>query len=169
MTRLGTIRLRIARARGRNFLLAGRKNFRRRAEDVAMRIREAFLGGILTRRVGRIVASFTGEPVSAYSVSRLSRNLDAAVRKLHPIPQKIESSYVFLDGASPRVRRLAARERDCDQLRAAARAIRSQPGPDPLFDLSQPQCGMAQPHRRGFYTGRLTSPSSLLKCAPEFP
>lgn len=46
MTRLGTIRLRIARTRGRNFIPTGLEKFRRRAEDVAMLIREAFLRGI---------------------------------------------------------------------------------------------------------------------------
>jgi len=81
VTRLGTIRLRIARARGRNFIPTGLEKFQRRAEDVALLIREAFLRGISTRQVGRIVATFTGEPVSAQTVSKLTRELDAAVRK----------------------------------------------------------------------------------------
>ena len=46
VTRLGTIRLRIARTRGRNFLPQGLEKFQRRAEDVAILIREAFLRGI---------------------------------------------------------------------------------------------------------------------------
>ncbi|HXG32786.1 MAG TPA: transposase, partial [Bryobacteraceae bacterium] len=77
----GTIRLRIARARGRNFLPTGWEKFERWAEEVAMLIREAFLRGISTRQVGRIVATFTGEPVSAQTVSKLTRELDQAVRK----------------------------------------------------------------------------------------
>jgi len=71
VTRLGTIRLRIARTRGQNFLPTGLEKFQRRAEDVAILIREAFLRGISTRQVGRIVATFTGEPVSAQTVSKL--------------------------------------------------------------------------------------------------
>jgi transposase-like protein len=55
VTRLGTIRLRIARTRDRNFLPQGLEKFQRRAEDVAILIREAFLRGISTRQVGRIV------------------------------------------------------------------------------------------------------------------
>ncbi len=43
VTRLGTIRLRIARTRGKNFIPKGLKKFQRRAEDVAILIREAFL------------------------------------------------------------------------------------------------------------------------------
>lgn len=88
VTRLGTIRLRIARARGKSFLPTGLEKFARRAEEVAMRIREAFLRGISTRQVGRIVATFTGEPVSAQTVSKLTRELDAAVRKFHQAPLK---------------------------------------------------------------------------------
>lgn len=49
VTRLGTIRLRIARTRGRNFLPKGLAKFQRRAADVAIWIREAFLRGISTR------------------------------------------------------------------------------------------------------------------------
>lgn len=111
VTRLGTIRLRIARARGRNFIPAGLEKFQRRAEDLAMLIREAFLRGISTRQVGRIVATFTGEPVSAQTVSKLTRELDAAVRQFHQAPLKDEWAYLFLDGVSLRVRRPAGRKR----------------------------------------------------------
>src|SRR5881227_4438433 len=71
VTRLGTIRLRIARTRGKNFLPPGLEKFERRAEDVAILIREAFLRGISTRQVGRIVVTFTGETESAQTVSAL--------------------------------------------------------------------------------------------------
>ena len=64
---LGTIRVRIAHSRGQNFLPKGREKFQRRAEDVAILIREAFLRGVSTQ-VGRIVATLTGEPVSAQTV-----------------------------------------------------------------------------------------------------
>jgi hypothetical protein len=39
--------------------------FQRRAEDVMVLIREAFLRGISTRQVGRVVGIVTGEAVSA--------------------------------------------------------------------------------------------------------
>ena len=71
VTRLGTIRLRIARTRNQNFLPRGLEKFQRWAEDVAILIREAFLRGISTCQVGRIAATFTGEPVSAQMVSKL--------------------------------------------------------------------------------------------------
>jgi len=111
VTRLGTIRLRIARTRGRNFLPKGLEKFERRAEDVAILIREAFLRGISTRQVGRIVATFTGEPVSAQTVSKLTRDLDEAVRQFHRVRLKDEWRYLFLDGVSLRVRRPGGRKR----------------------------------------------------------
>jgi transposase-like protein len=52
VTRFGTIRLRIARARGKSFLPKGLRRFQRRADELALLIREAFLRGISTRQVG---------------------------------------------------------------------------------------------------------------------
>lgn len=60
VTRLGTLRLRIARARSRSFRPPGLERFQRRAEDVMLLIGEAFLRGISTRQVGRVVAILTG-------------------------------------------------------------------------------------------------------------
>ena len=111
VTRWGTIWLRMARTRGKNFLPRGLEKFQRRAEDVALLIREAFLRGVSTRQVGRLVATFTGEPVSAQTVSKLTRDLDAAVQEFHRAPRKDEWAYLFLDGVSLRVRRPAGRKR----------------------------------------------------------
>jgi putative transposase len=111
VTRLGTIRLRIARTRGQNFIPKGLEKFQRRAEDVALLIREAFLRGISTRQVGRMVAILTGEPVSAQTVSKLTRELDEAVRQFHSAELKDEWAYLFLDGVSLRMRRPGGRKR----------------------------------------------------------
>jgi transposase-like protein len=56
VTRLGTLRLSIARTRKKNFLPEVIGKFQRRAEEVCLLIREAFLRGISTRQVGLIVA-----------------------------------------------------------------------------------------------------------------
>jgi putative transposase len=110
-TVFGTIRLRIARARGKNFLPPGVKRLQRRAPALAMLIREAFLRGLSTRQVGRVVSTLTGEGVSAQTVSRLIRDLDEAVREFHRAPLADEWAYLFLDGVSLRVRRPAGRKR----------------------------------------------------------
>jgi len=110
VTRFGTLRLRIARTRGKSFLPAGLEKFQRRAPEVAMLIREAFLRGISTRQVGRVVATLTGEVVSAQTVSKLTRDLDAAVKQFHQAQLHDEWAYLFLDGVALKVRRPAGRQ-----------------------------------------------------------
>ncbi|MGH9785691.1 MAG: IS256 family transposase [Terriglobia bacterium] len=111
VTRFGTLRLRIARARGKSFLPPGMRTFQRRAEDVLLLIREAFLRGISTRQVGRVIAIVTGEAVSAQTVSTVTKSLDRLVRRFHEAPLRDEWVYLFLDGVSLRVRRPAGRKR----------------------------------------------------------
>jgi transposase-like protein len=111
VTRLGTLRLRIARARGQSFLPKGLERFQRRAEDVLMLIREAFLRGISTRQVGRVVGIVTGEVVSAQTVSKISRSLDRLVKAFHQVRLKDEWAYLFFDGVSLRMRRPSGRKR----------------------------------------------------------
>ena len=110
VTRFGTIRLKIARARGKGFLPPGLDKFQRRAPELAMLIREAFLRGISTRQVGRVVATLTGETVSAQTVSNLTRDLDEAVKQFHQAPLKDEWAYLFLDGVALKVCRPAGRQ-----------------------------------------------------------
>ena len=111
VTRLGTLRLRVARTREKSFLPGGLERFQRRAEEVAMLIREAFLRGVSTRQVGRVVAIVTGEVVSATTVSKLTRDLDEAVQQFHEARLRDDYAYLFLDGVSLRVRRPAGRKR----------------------------------------------------------
>ena len=111
VTRFGTLVLRIARTRKKNFLPAVIGKFQRRAEEVCLLIREAFLRGISTRQVGRVVATVTGEIVSAQTVSKLTRYLDEAVCLFHQAPLGDDWTYLFLDGVSLRVRRPSGRKR----------------------------------------------------------
>src|SRR3989454_3637252 len=111
VTRFGTIRLRIARTRGKSFLPCGLRPFQRRAEEVAILIRAAFLRGISTRQAGRVVATLTGEVVSPQTVSKLTRDLDQAVREFHQARLDDDYGYLFLDGLSLRVRRPAGGKR----------------------------------------------------------
>lgn len=76
-----------------------------------MLIREAFLRGLSTRAVGRVVALITAESVSAQTVSRLTRDLDQAVAEFHQAPLTDDWRYLFLDGVSLRVRRPSGRNR----------------------------------------------------------
>jgi putative transposase len=111
VARLGVLWLKIARTRERSFLPPLLEKFQRRAEEIMLLIREAFLRGISTRQVGRLVAVLTGEAVSAQTVSKLSRSLDSLVRAFHQARLQDEWAYLFLDGVSLRVRRPGGRKR----------------------------------------------------------
>jgi transposase-like protein len=103
VSRLGTLRLKVARTREQSFLPGGLERFQWRAAEVMLLIREAFLGGLLMRQVGRVVAILTDEVVSGQTVSKLSRSLDGLVRAFHQARLRNEWAYLFLDGVSLRV------------------------------------------------------------------
>ena len=65
VNRFGTIRLRIARTREKSFLPVGLSGVQRRAEEVSLLIREAFLRGISTRQINAIWDIFTLEETAA--------------------------------------------------------------------------------------------------------
>jgi transposase-like protein len=64
---------------------------------VRVPLREAFLRRISTRQVGRVVATITGETVSAQTVSKLTRDLDEAVRQFHQAQLSDDYVYLFLE------------------------------------------------------------------------
>lgn len=103
-TIVGTLRLRIRRTRKRSFLPAGVRSLQRRAPELEQLIKEAFLKGISTRQVGPVVALITDEPVSAQTVSRLTRSLDSMAQQFHRRLLKDEWAYLMLDGVYLKVR-----------------------------------------------------------------
>lgn len=105
VTPLGVLRLRIPRSRQRSFLPRWITPLQRRAPEVAELIRQAFLRGISTRQVGRVVATLTGETVSAQTVSKLTRVLDRAVEAFHQRRLPDDWAYLVLDGVWLKVRR----------------------------------------------------------------
>ena len=111
VTRRGTLRVRVARTRQRAFLPAGLMRLERRAAEGLRLIREAFLLGLSTRAVGRVIALITDKPVGVQPVSRLTRNLDQAVEQFHQAPLTDDWRYLFLDGVSLRVRQPSGRKR----------------------------------------------------------
>lgn len=105
VTPFGAIRFRVSRTRLRSFLPRGMGALERRSPEVNEMIRQAFLRGISTRGVGRVVSLLTEESVSAQTVSRLTRVLDKEVAKFHHAPLGDEWCYLLLDGVWLKVRR----------------------------------------------------------------
>jgi len=105
VTSLGVLRLRIPRTRQRSFLPRWIGRLERRAPEVAELMRQAFLRGISTRQVGKVVAVLTGESVSAQTVSKLTRVLDRGVRIFQQRWLGDDWAYLVLDGVWLKVRR----------------------------------------------------------------
>jgi len=78
--------------------------YKRRQAQVDLLIREVFLAGVSTRRVGETLESLLGTPVSAQTVSRVARSLDREVERFHEAPLPDDLQYLFLDGVSMRLK-----------------------------------------------------------------
>ena len=104
VTQLGVIAgIRVPRARTRVEQRVFRR-YQRRHGVVDALIREMFLAGVSTRRVGQVLSVLLGEPVSAQTVSRLARSLDQEVVRFHEAPLADDVRYLLLDGVSMRVK-----------------------------------------------------------------
>ncbi len=78
--------------------------YQRRQERVNGLVREMFLSGVSTRKVGEVLAPILQCPLSAQAVSRISRSLDAEVRRFHERKLAAVYRYLFLDGVTLKVK-----------------------------------------------------------------
>ena len=74
-------------------------------------IRNVFLAGVSTRRVGETLEALVGERVSAQTVSRVVRSLDREVARFHEAPIADDVLYLLLDGVYLRVKSVAGVQR----------------------------------------------------------
>ncbi len=88
------------------------RRYQRRQATVEKTIRDVFLAGVSTRRVGETLEALLGERVSAQTVSRVARSLDAEIVGFHQAPIIDDVQYLFLDGVYLKVKSsLGARRR----------------------------------------------------------
>ena len=85
--------------------------YQRRQEQVNDVIRNIFLAGVSTRRVGETLEALLGERVSAQTVSRVSRSLDREVARFQAAPIVDDVRYLLLDGVYLRVKVAAGAQR----------------------------------------------------------
>jgi len=85
--------------------------YRRRQAQVDRLIREMFLAGVSTRRVGETLEAMLGERVGAQTVSRVARSLDRDVERFHRAPLTDDILYLLLDAVSMRIRYAAEMKR----------------------------------------------------------
>lgn len=74
------------------------KAYARRAPEVDRVILAAFVLGLSTRKVGEALLAILGRKVSATTVSRVAKTLDAAVSAFHRRPLQDRYSALMLDG-----------------------------------------------------------------------
>lgn len=101
LTELGDLELAVPRTRRFSPLGVLRhvaRRFARRAGHVERLILLAFALGLSTRKVGRALLPLLGEPISATTVSRIAKQLDAAVAAYHQRPLADQYQVLVLDG-----------------------------------------------------------------------
>jgi len=107
-TQIGIVTaIRVPRARGEPVEHAVFSRYQRRQAQVNDVIRNVFLAGVSTRRVGESLEAILGEPVSAQTVSRVARSLDREVERFHRAPLLDDVMYLFLDGVYLRMKTAA--------------------------------------------------------------
>ena len=108
VTELGATELDVPRRR----LVPYRPSFlaraARRTATVDGVLRQAFLRGLSTRETARLAERLTGVPLSASTISRLGRALDAQVAAFHRRPIPFAARYLLCDGLWVSVRAGAA-------------------------------------------------------------
>ena len=105
LTELGLVEhLRVPRDRGGMYQPGVLGRYQRRQGQVNQLIRELFLAGVSTRRVGEVLAPVLGQAPSPQTVSRVAQSLDAEVRRYHMRPPRDCYRYLILDGVYLRVK-----------------------------------------------------------------
>jgi transposase-like protein len=97
LTELGDVSLCVPRTR----MMSGTgviRAYSRRAVQVDRMILSCFVLGLSTRKVSHALMPVLGEAVSATTVSRVSRILDASVAAFHRRPIRRTYQFLFLDG-----------------------------------------------------------------------
>ena len=99
MTGAGMIpRLVVPRARGVLYEPSVLAAYQRRAQEIEAAIRQMDFEGLATRRIGPILETLFGRPVSATTVSTITRQIEGEVRAFHRRPLPADCRFVFLDG-----------------------------------------------------------------------
>ena len=79
-------------------------NYQRRMKAVDRALKDIFLAGVSTRRVGEALSCLIDAPVSATTVSKVTRELDSQVRQFQNRNLLDEYQYLILDGINLKVK-----------------------------------------------------------------
>jgi len=104
-TELGLIReLQVPRSRDGSYTPGVFQRYKRRKQAVNTAIKDIFLAGVSTRRVGEVLRPLIGSNPSGSTVSQVVKGLDKEVRAFHHRNIVDEYKYLFLDGLTVRLK-----------------------------------------------------------------
>jgi transposase-like protein len=104
-TELGLVReLEVPRTRDGGYRPKVFKRYQRRREAVNDSIKDIFLAGVSTRRVGEVLKPLIGANPSSSTVSQVVKSLDTEVRRFHHRVLWDRYRYLFLDGLTVRLK-----------------------------------------------------------------
>ncbi len=98
LTRMGLLDIRVPRLRYLKIPSRVLKRYQRREVEIDEALKRVFLYGVATRLVGEAVKPLLGEGVSAQTISRIAKGLDAEVQRYHRRPIEDTYLYLFFDG-----------------------------------------------------------------------
>jgi transposase-like protein len=103
-TRMGSIDLAIPRLREGNYFPSFLEHRTRSEEALVALVQEAFVGGVSTRKMGKLVAALGVKSLSKSQVSTLCADLDELVKAFRERPLVGKYPYVFLDAVYEKMR-----------------------------------------------------------------
>jgi putative transposase len=99
LTELGLIeKLRVPRTREEAGPFKAFKRYHHRQGNINLLVRNMFLAGVSTRRVGEVLEPMLGKSISAQTVSRITKSIDREVAVFLSRPLGDSYCYLFLDG-----------------------------------------------------------------------
>lgn len=105
LTRYGNIQnIAVPRLRHGRFRTVVFANYQRRMRAVDRALKDIFLAGVSTRRVGEALSCLIDAPISAATVSKVTKELDTQVRLFQNRTLLDEYQYLILDGINLKVK-----------------------------------------------------------------
>ena len=101
-TRAGLLKVAVPRSRSGGFRSRLLPRARQVAPELDEGIRQLYLRGVSTRQVGALLEVLCGSGVSASTVSRITRALDAELTQFQRRPIEDHFKYLLLDGDASR-------------------------------------------------------------------
>src|SRR4051794_11602236 len=103
-TRVGTIELRVPRVRDGSFVPSLLEPRKRGEQALVAVVQEAYIQGVSTRKVDKLVESLGMQGISRSQVSRLCGLLDTEVERFRTRPLSGDYPYLWLDATYVKVR-----------------------------------------------------------------